>query len=47
MVAAIAIAIFAIGIAFGQALGDGPPASSTQTYVRTLEPVPQRPATTP
>ena len=38
--------IFALGIALGQALNDGPPAPSTQTYVRTLEPVPQQPATT-
>ena len=45
-VAAIALAIFLVGIAFGQALNDGPPQPSTQTYVRTLEPLPQRPATT-
>ena len=34
------------GLALGEALNDGPPAPSTQTYVRTLEPVPQQPATT-
>jgi hypothetical protein len=45
-IAAIAIAIFAIGIALGQALNDGPPSPSTQTYVRTLQPLPQQPATT-
>ncbi len=46
MIAALALAIFAIGIALGQALNDGPPSPSTQTYVRTLEPLPQQPATT-
>ena len=35
-----------LGIALGEALNDGPPAPSTETYVRTLEPVPQQPATT-
>jgi hypothetical protein len=40
------LAVFVLGIALGQALNDGPPAPSTQTYVRTLEPVPQQPATT-
>jgi hypothetical protein len=46
VIAAIALAIFAIGVAFGQALNDGPPSPSTLTYVRTLEPLPQQPATT-
>jgi hypothetical protein len=46
LIAAIVLVIFAIGIALGQALDDGPPSPSTQTYVRTLEPVPQRPVTT-
>jgi hypothetical protein len=46
VIAAVALAIFAVGIALGQALNDGPPPPSTQTYVRTLEPVPQQPATT-
>jgi hypothetical protein len=45
-VAGIVVAIFALGVALGQALNDGPPEPSTQTYVRTLEPVPQQPATT-
>jgi hypothetical protein len=38
--------IFAVGIALGQALNDGPPPPTTDTYVRTLEPVPQQPVTT-
>ena len=46
VIGAIALAIFAIGIALGQALNDGPPSPSTQTYVRTLQPLPQQPATT-
>ena len=46
VVAGLALAIFVLGIALGEALNDGPPAPSTQTYVRTLEPVPQQPATT-
>lgn len=37
--------VFAVGIALGQALNDGPPPPSTATYVRTLEPLPQQPAT--
>jgi len=44
LVVAIAIvAIFALGIALGQALNDGPPPPSTETYVRTLEPMTQQP----
>ncbi len=46
IVAALVLAIFVLGIALGAALNDGPPAPSTETYVRTLEPVPQQPATT-
>ena len=46
LVAAFALAVFALGIALGQALDDGPPPPSTVTYVRTLEPLPQQPATT-
>jgi hypothetical protein len=42
----LVVLIFAIGVALGQALNDGPPGPSTQTYVRTLEPVPQTPGTT-
>ncbi len=46
LVVAVAVVIFALGIALGQALNDGPPRPSTETYVRTLEPLPQEPATT-
>jgi len=46
LVAALVLAVFALGIALGQALNDGPPPPSTVTYVRTLEPLPQQPATT-
>jgi hypothetical protein len=44
--AAVVLVIFVLGIALGEALHDVPPAPSTQTYVRTLTPVPQQPATT-
>ena len=33
----LVLAIFVVGIALGQALNDGPPRPSTETYVRTLE----------
>ena len=46
VVAGLVLAIFVLGIAIGEALNDGPPAPSTETYVRTLEPVPQQPVTT-
>ena len=46
LVAVLVLAIFVLGIALGQALHDGPPPPATVTYVRTLEPVPQQPATT-
>jgi hypothetical protein len=46
LVAALALAVFAFGVALGQALDDGPPSPSTVTYVRTLEPLPQQPAST-
>ena len=45
-VAGLVLVIFVIGITLGEALNDGPPTPSTETYVRTLEPVPQEPATT-
>lgn len=38
--------LLAVGIAVGQALDDGPEPGLTQTSVRTLEPLPQEPATT-
>jgi hypothetical protein len=46
LVVALALAVFVLGIALGQALDDGPPSPTTVTYVRTLEPLPQQPATT-
>ena len=42
----LVLVVFAVGIALGQALSDGPPPPSTATYVRTLEPRPQPPGTT-
>jgi hypothetical protein len=39
-IAAFALVVFALGIAVGQALNDGPPPPSTATYIRTLEPAP-------
>ena len=33
---ALVLVVFALGIALGQALNDGPPPPSTGTYVRTL-----------
>ena len=41
VIAALAAVIFLLGIALGQALNDGPPAPSTETYVRTLAPLTQ------
>jgi hypothetical protein len=46
LVVVLVLAIFVLGIALGEALNDGPPAPSTETYVRTLTPVPQQPVTT-
>lgn len=45
-VVVLVLLVFALGIALGQALNDGPPPPSTATYVRTLEPLPQQPGTT-
>jgi hypothetical protein len=39
--------VFVCGVAFGMALRDDPEPGGTVTYVRTLEPLPQRPASTP
>jgi hypothetical protein len=36
--------LFALGLALGLALDDRPVPGGTQTFVRTLEPVPQRSA---
>jgi hypothetical protein len=38
---------FALGLSLGKALDDGPEPGVTVTSVRTLEPLPQEPATTP
>jgi hypothetical protein len=38
---------FALGLSLGKALDDGPEPGATVTSVRTLEPLPQEPATTP
>jgi hypothetical protein len=38
---------FALGLSLGRALEDGPEPGVTITSVRTLEPLPQEPATTP
>lgn len=42
-----AVLLLAVGVALGQALDDGPERGVTQTSVRTLEPLPQQPATQP
>ena len=44
VVAAVAAAalLFALGVALGLALDDRPVPGGTQTFVRTLEPLPQR-----
>jgi uncharacterized RDD family membrane protein YckC len=44
-VAAAILLAFALGVALGTALGDGPEPGATVTYVRTLTPLPQQPAT--
>jgi hypothetical protein len=36
--------VFAIGVAFGEALHDNPKPGGTQTLVRTLQPLPLAPA---
>jgi hypothetical protein len=46
-VAAAILLAFALGVAFGKALEDGPEPAGTVTYVRTLTPLPQQPASTP
>ncbi len=37
-----ALALFGLGVALGLALDDRPVPGGTQTFVRTLEPLPQR-----
>jgi hypothetical protein len=39
--------LFVVGVAFGMALRDDPEPGGTVTLVRTLEPLPQVPTTTP
>ena len=39
-----AAVVFAVGIAFGQALHDNPKPGGTQSLVRTLQPLPLAPA---
>lgn len=40
------LVVFAVGVALGKALNDDPPDGVVVTSVRTLEPLPQQPATT-
>ena len=44
---ALAVVAFALGLSLGRALEEGPVPPGTVTYVRTLEPLPQQPATGP
>ncbi len=46
VILAFVLVVFALGIALGKALNDGPPTPATGTYVRTLEPLPQQEVTT-
>lgn len=39
---AAALVLFGLGVALGLALDDRPVPGGTQTFVRTLEPLPQR-----
>jgi hypothetical protein len=45
--ACLAAMLFVVGVALGMALRDDPEPGGTVTIVRTLEPLPQTPATTP
>jgi hypothetical protein len=42
LLVAAGVLLFALGVAFGKALNDRPAPGGTQTYVRTLEPLPQQ-----
>ena len=42
--AVLVLAGFAVGIALGESLGEGPSPGGTQSLVRTLEPLPLAPA---
>ncbi len=44
LVGALVLAAFAVGIALGESLGEGPSPGGTQSLVRTLEPLPLAPA---
>ena len=44
---AVVVLSFALGLSLGKALDDGPEPGATVTSVRTLEPLPQQPATIP
>jgi len=43
-VVALVLAAFAVGIALGESLGEGPSPGGTQSLVRTLRPLPLAPA---
>jgi ferric-dicitrate binding protein FerR (iron transport regulator) len=42
-----AVVMFALGVSLGMAIRDDPEPGGTVTYIRTLEPLPQRPASIP
>jgi hypothetical protein len=44
LLAAALVAVFAVGIALGQALNDNSQPGGTQTLIRTLKPLPLAPA---
>ncbi len=44
IVAALVLVAFAVGIALGESLSEGPSPGGTQSLVRTLEPLPLAPA---
>jgi len=44
LVVVLVLAAFAIGVALGQSLSEGPSTGGSQTLVRTLKPLPLAPA---
>jgi hypothetical protein len=44
LVALAFLLVFLVGLSFGKALEEGPAPTTTNTIVRTLEPLPQTPA---
>jgi hypothetical protein len=44
LVAASIVAVFVVGVAFGEALNDNPGHGGQQTLIRTLRPLPLAPA---